>query len=171
MNNELKKCYDDLISQQRALRKEFQEKAKSLFSQTFEEFFKVNPGINAVIWTQYTPFFNDGDTCEFSIHSFAFTNATGDDLDEIRYEEYDGDNEEIWTSDNIKRTLNSDSKWAQEDKAKILAGPAIDVEFCEMVRDMIFSEEFEDVLFNLFGDHTKIIVTKDGIQELEFDHD
>lgn len=34
----------------------------------FAEAFRRNPLIKCMIWTQYTPYFNDGDPCEFSAH-------------------------------------------------------------------------------------------------------
>ena len=50
--NELKQKYDKLIADQRELQRKFQEQAQALFKETTTEFFSLNPGINAVIWTQ-----------------------------------------------------------------------------------------------------------------------
>lgn len=35
----------------------------------FAEKFKANPSVKCMIWTQYTPYFNDGEPCTFSVHS------------------------------------------------------------------------------------------------------
>lgn len=37
----------------------------------FKEYFDKNPGIYGIMWAQYTPYFNDGDPCVFSIGSIA----------------------------------------------------------------------------------------------------
>jgi hypothetical protein len=43
--------------------------------------FEKYPKLNAVAWPQYTPYFNDGDKCEFQVHEPQI--AWGDD--EIQY--------------------------------------------------------------------------------------
>jgi hypothetical protein len=171
MTTELRETYTALIVEQRKLQTEFQEKAKNLFKTTFDEFFKLNPGINAVIWTQYSPYFNDGDSCEFSVNQPTFTNATGDDLDDIGYDQYDGENESVWATDNLEYTLDVSKEWLAEDRTKILNGPAIDIDSCDLLSEMLTSDEFENVLEVMFGNHTKIVATRDGFDELEYEHD
>ena len=39
--------------------------ALELFS---KDFFKLVPLVKRIEWTQYTPYFNDGDSCEFSVN-------------------------------------------------------------------------------------------------------
>ena len=65
----LQQKFDELVEKQRALQKEFQTTAQALFKETTKEFFDQNPLVNAIVWTQYTPYFNDGDTCEFHVRS------------------------------------------------------------------------------------------------------
>ena len=45
------------------LKQQFQTEAQVIFKDVFKNFFDKNPAITAVIWNQYTPYFNDGDTC------------------------------------------------------------------------------------------------------------
>lgn len=52
----LKTIHDELKSEAR----------KSIVSIT-GEFFRRNPDVHAIRWTQYTPYFNDGEACSFSI--------------------------------------------------------------------------------------------------------
>jgi hypothetical protein len=39
---------------------------KEWFNARFKEFFEEYPGVYSVSWQQYTPYFCDGDACEFS---------------------------------------------------------------------------------------------------------
>lgn len=82
--SKLQERFDQLLNEQRELQKKFQESAQTLFKETTKEFFDKNPGITGVVWTQYTPYFNDGDTCEFSVHEATFTNAPVDELENVR---------------------------------------------------------------------------------------
>jgi hypothetical protein len=171
--SELQKKYNKLIADQRELQRQFQEQAQALFKETTTEFFNLNPGINAVKWEQMVPYFNDGDECVFSVHTPTFTNATGEDLESVMfYGEYDGDNDDIWAVDNMKYVLNSGRDYYESDKRKILAGPAVDVESCDLFSSMIQSSEFEPVLQQMFGSHARVTITRDGIDAEEyFNHD
>lgn len=170
--SELQQKYEKLIAEQRELQRQFQEQAQALFKETTTEFFNLNPGINAVVWTQYTQYWNDGETCEFSVHEPTFTNATGDDLHDVSgWGEYEGDNDSIWATSNINTTLTSGRDYYEEDRKKILAGPAIDVTSCGLFSSMIQSSEFENVMRAMFDDHAKVIATRDGFDVQEYDHD
>lgn len=35
----------------------------------FAEQFKANPTVKCMLWTQYTPYFNDGDPCTFGVNN------------------------------------------------------------------------------------------------------
>ena len=97
---ELQNKFNHLILVQRELAKKFQETAQGLFKETTKEFFEKNPGIKAIVWAQFTPYFNDGDTCEFGVNDPTFTNAEGEDLYEVSaYGEYEGETENVWACD------------------------------------------------------------------------
>lgn len=169
--NELKQKYDKLIADQRELQRKFQEQAQALFKETTTEFFSLNPGINAVIWTQYTPYWNDGETCEFSVGAPSFTNAARDDFNDLSCYEYDGDNDAIWVVDDLRFVLTSGRDYCESDKQKILAGPPVDIKSCGLFSSMIQSPEFEDVMKAMFGDHSIVIATRDGFDVEEYDHE
>jgi hypothetical protein len=46
--------------------------AKPLVESATQQLFEVCPEIESVYWTQYTPYFNDGDSCYFSVHELHF---------------------------------------------------------------------------------------------------
>ena len=68
----------------------FDEKRKELTAQLKKDFpallaplFEKYPGVKNVRWTQYTPYFNDGDPCEFSTNAgYAELNYDGNEDDD-----------------------------------------------------------------------------------------
>ncbi len=67
-----KKEYEALLS-------EMGEKA---LKDEFKKFFDANPTVDALRWTQYTPYFNDGDPCTFRMGDWTYRNAGDEDGDE-----------------------------------------------------------------------------------------
>lgn len=168
----LQEKFNQLITEQEALRKKFQETAQALFKETTKEFFDLNPGVKCVVWTQYTPYFNDGDTCEFGVNNPTFSNAEGSDVYNVTgWGEYDGETEGVWATDNISYVMNSDRDYYKETCDLILAGEKVDVDSCSNFSDMVLSNPMEDVMYAMFGDHVKIIATREGFDVEEYEHD
>ena len=69
---------------------------KEAFLEAYNEVFKKYPNIESFSWTQYTPYFNDGDECTFSAQTeypqLTFTDGTEID---INYGEGDADAEVV----------------------------------------------------------------------------
>lgn len=132
----------ELKSKLEALRKEMSEQGKSALQQDFKEFFDANPKILAVRWKQYTPYFNDGDPCTFSVHepyiSLEGANEEGGDYDDGFYNDY---NDEV-----------SKAVWKPFDK---FWG-----EVC-----------VEEVFQTVFDDHVRVTASRDGFDVEEYDHD
>lgn len=171
MNNELQTEFDKMLNDQRELQKQFQVRAQELFKNITKEFFDKNPGITGVVWTQYTPYFNDGDTCEFSVNDCTFTNAPLDELDDIRWGEYEGETEGVWATENVAHALTSESEYYKDMKELMLSGGDIDPESCKLFSKAICSFEMESVMLAMFGDHAKIIATRNGFDVDEYSHD
>lgn len=106
-------------------------------------------GVEAVRWDQYTPYFNDGDACEFSIHDIQVKLAGDDESGD-----YEDGFQDSWTltyyAEKENRTLPAGLKEA-------LKGwkPA----------------HFEDVAKTNFGDHARVIATKAGFDVEYKDHE
>lgn len=161
--NELQNKFDELLEKQRAIKAEFQQTAQQLFKETTKVFFVENPAVKAIVWNQYTPYFNDGDTCEFSVHEPCFTNAEGDDLDDISWGEYNGDREGIWASE----SWGINNSQAQADDAYI----GVNAQSCYNFSNIITSAEMQDVMLHMFGDHVRVVVTAEGFDVSSCDHD
>lgn len=167
--SKLQEKFDKLLDEQEELRRKFQATAQELFKETTKEFFDSNPAITAVVWTQYTPYFNDGDTCEFGVNSPTFTNAP--DPENVNWGSYDGDEEGVFAVENISYVMNSDRDYYKNEQEAIKKAGVIDVDSCEAFQRMICSSAMEDVMQAMFGNHVKVIATRDGFDIQDYDHD
>lgn len=77
-----------LVTEFNRYQEEFQKKAQDMLKVAFTEFFEQNPNIAALRWNQYTPYFNDGDECIFSVHELSYQVASEED-DEFHEAWYD----------------------------------------------------------------------------------
>lgn len=168
----LQSRFDALIEEQRALKAKFQTEAQAMFKETMKEFFDKNPGITALKWTQYTPYFNDGDACVFSVNDVTFTNASADELENVTaWGEYEGEDESVWVAQNVAYVLNSGSKYYVNEAARIRAAGGVDEDSCELINKMISSNEMEEIMQEMFGDHVQVTATRDGFEVTDYEHD
>jgi hypothetical protein len=167
--SDLQSAFDKLLEEQRALTEKFQATAQELFKETTKEFFDKNPSVTAVIWNQYTPYFNDGYTCEFSVQEPYFTNTNTDQFEDItRWGEYEGEDEGVWSeSDWI---FTGDGDYVKERRAKMdLTG--VDSTSIKKFSSLLQSSDMEDVMEAMFGDHVRVVATRNGFDIEDCDHD
>ena len=138
-------------------KKEASEKFKIAFEAFFKDFLKLVPSVKSVSWSQYTPYFNDGDSCTFGVNEPTFYNFIVDE----DYNEDDEDDEK----DKNQWALDS---WQLGDYVKFgISEP--ESKLMEFLSATI--QENEIFMKEIFGDHIKIILTSNGIEEVEYDHD
>lgn len=162
-----------------ALKKTHIETSKKVFHGAVEAFFKMYPEVEALQWSQYTPYFNDGDSCEFSVN----------DLNVLTSEEVEGlengeiDRHELYENNPFEKPSDyvyrnaKDEYYANQIKtwddrvAKI--GEDRIKELDEGVKKFkkIFGSISDDTMLSLFGDHVQITVTRKGIDVDEYDHE
>jgi len=76
----------ELRQKREELRKQILEQAKSAFNEEAKGLFAQFPDMESFSWSQYTPYWNDGDECVFSAHSDYPTITTQDgEFDEDSY--------------------------------------------------------------------------------------
>jgi len=156
-----------VIEKIKAELKSFEEKKTAFlaelqkeFPTMFKELFEKSKRITSIGWTQYTPYFNDGDTCEFSINV--------DDL----YVNGEYEDEIEWLDWRMKYILAGDGdtdKYKEQLKDKELDYEEYKV-LCEFksVLQSIPEEFYKD----LFGDHVQVTIKSDGtINKEEYEHD
>lgn len=150
MNQELEARYSELQKELQEVTQKFQKESQDILKKSFVEFFNNNEEVKSILWVQYTPYWNDGEECVFRVGDVYFSNASEqDDLDQLSpWGEYEGDNEDIW--ERCAYDLNKDAQWLD----KFLSG-----------------SDMKEVMKSTFGDHVKIIATKEGFDVQEYDHD
>ena len=89
--NNIDKMMEEFQEFQNKMRLEMQER----FNVLFKNFFEAFPMIKTVHWTHYTPYFNDGEECTFTIGEIYFTVTLYNDLEDYNGEDDDG-NIDTW---------------------------------------------------------------------------
>jgi len=155
----------ELIAAHAAAKAEFKAKAEAAFKVAVKQLFEAVPDLTMIRWTQYTPYFNDGEECTFRMNEPVFTNANEDDRDNFTsYGEYDGDIEDastegLWMFGS--NVYSSDPKPRDPKVVKLL----------DEFDDMLQTPEFEELARDMFDDHVTVTVTRNGIDVEEYDHD
>ena len=221
---EMKSLVEGLNETRKKLLKEIQSQARPLVEGLAKNLFETCPEIKQVHWTQYTPYFNDGEACTFSVNDICFvlqTKYTDPDLDED--ENWDEnwsvyDSSILYTEEDLeyykKRLVEAEKyeadpqAWRDEYRSNYIrdygrepcdlqhAKPYPDVtraklqirnieNFLELMpaeRAKIVRETFDeflkyvsmiddDIMLELFDDHSIVVITRNGISVDEYDHD
>lgn len=173
------------------IKKNYMESLQKDFHIVIKSFFEDCPLIQAVVWSQYTPYFNDGDECVFDVNvpSFITKNFDIDDLRSSPYEYEDEDEYgclnvplyvENWDDDvaKYKAELSKPtvSEWAKGYYPKHIAEleqmkldyPDYDVKIKAFAN--ILSNN-KDILKEIYGDHVCVYVTPNEVIIEEYSHD
>jgi hypothetical protein len=190
--------YNELKAKIAEAKKQMEETAKTAFNDMAKEFFAANPTVLAFGWTQYTPYWNDGDVCTFRAQTDYPTVTMLVDGQALSYDENmgeirDTDGDEIRTAENWKRifegmrgakvsSMNVEGKTVtlspegtvMIDGVRVKTSSEYSKEFStagEAVSEFLGNFEDED-LETMFGDHIQIMVARDGtIETEEYQHD
>lgn len=132
--------------------------------------------VDAISWTQYTPYFNDGDTCEFSAH----VDNLSVHYDGEKYNEYETFDYGIIKDENdlknhkIIKELRGYGKDVNIGEEGYILNEDLDINditvSCEIKK--VLSDIPEEFLKDLFGDHVEVKINKDGsIDVSEYEHE
>lgn len=141
------------LEELKALKKQYQDALSSFGKEAlagiFKPLFDEHPTLTAIRWTQYTPFFNDGETCTFGVNDFYYKvgPATGDSDDED-----DGDS-----------GFQYYSPYSTDPDAVKQAAMKAGHEVARTIPD--------DLMQVVFGDHVKVTATRDGFEVEEYEHE
>lgn len=165
-----------LLEKMNALR----EEAKVAIKEEFKNFFAKHPQVESIVWTQYAPYFNDGDACVFRVHEFSFKGTlgevkTGSSSEENEDEDDDWDDDE---EDDLRSRINEavGYEWSDE-KREYVHGTIrpLTPEEESFINDADELEELCHELQNemkiLFGADAQITATRDGFEADDYQHD
>lgn len=146
---------NQLIAEYKEARAAFEARAKAAFNVAVQEFFKNNPEVKCISWTQYSPFFNDGEECVFSVHEPQFANFIPD-ADSCGY----------------SLEAEEEGQWVYGDRwDRSGDGVPDSIPEADAIASFIQSSEVEDLMQDMFGNHVRVIVTAEGIETTDYDHD
>jgi hypothetical protein len=132
---------EKIREQQRALAL---KEIKPALQAAFNDVKKFIPEAIALKWHQYTPYFNDGEECTFSLHGVYI---------KLEGSEKEGDNEDGWCdSYSLPDNLTPKQKEVFE-------------EFDSNLNDI------EELLQVALGDHVEVILTSKGIEAESYEHE
>lgn len=171
----------ELVKQVQKLEEKMKKDGQDALHSAFKEFFESNPEAKAIVWTQYTPWFNDGDACTFSVHEMELKlHELPDGIDEDEAElitETDygyGDGCAANSLGSLDDTAEN-RKWLKERKSEenhlrplTESEKKLCVDFDELYSSC---NEIDEVMRMTFGDHVKVVATKDGFDIDEYEHD
>jgi hypothetical protein len=181
---------DSLIKQVEDAKKLMQETGASALKEVFQDFFDAHPEVRSVVWTQCTPYFNDGDPCVFGLSELELrakrdvvaSDAYGVYLAEsARYDDdaaSDDDNGYGSFADALRSV--ADAKENRGSKARgwnkntlrdlTLAEQLLLSDFDE-IRSAFNSETVSDICEAVFGDHVRVVAKPDGFETFSYEHD
>ena len=137
--------WDELIEKVRGLNDErvalIKREGQQAIAAAFKEVFDAYPELESVSWTQYTPYFNDGDACTFAVHDFDSAVVDGEEVEEPYYADKDSP---------LKPGL---------------------VKALSKLNNSIGASAMSDTMELIFGDHAKVTATRNGFEVDEYSHD
>jgi hypothetical protein len=164
--------FKELKKRQKELQTQIQKEGQANLKEVFEEFLTKNPIIKGIAWTQYTPYFNDGEECVFSVNDPVFL-----------LQEYDHD-EDVYEHEEPPRGFNNGNIPGDWELGKYKENPndgyyKNKVEFYQANKKaMDNAQRFykkiwgsDDIFETIFGDHVTVVFENGEFDVQEYGHD
>lgn len=162
MNNEKFAVLREKQEEIKKLKEEMLEASNKIFTDLTKTIFEENPKVKSFGWNQYTPYFNDGETCTFSANTdYIYINGVSVDesdwISETKITNYGTWNREKREYEGRKEVPN------------LNYDPEL-VKSSDEIREFLSNFD-EDFFMSQFGDHAEITVTVDGVSVDEYEHE
>lgn len=163
----------DLVAQIKAVNERAKARGRDLLGKAFAAFFDRCPEVRAVVWTQYAPYFNDGDPCVFNVHEPEIVPyadkvepAIAEEVASSRSEYSDNDE-----GDDIAYCHGEGSMlpWSP-DRDEHDSQKRVRAAYKELLA-LAFTDACESIMQSTFGDDCKVVATRDGFAVGEYSHD
>jgi len=139
---ETPESYDSARKSLEATKAKMKEAASNFFNEQAKSVFAAHPNLEAIRVAAYTPYFNDGDTCEYGINDGYIKFAGWENAGE-------GGFDYIYSRGEYPDGVKEAEKAASE----------------------LIKSVTEDDFKTLFGDHVQVTITRDGVETEEYKHD
>jgi Zn-finger protein len=145
MTNEVHLTFDDQIKKIEKIIEDARNEAKAAFVAELRRLMTLYPEIKCAVWNQYTPSFNDGDPCYFTVGDFYI--STSEEVDSNGEIDTEDDDHEVWSSYNLPPRFKE----------------------YQPVMDFMNSGVGADILEDVFGSDVQVRVTVSGVQVEDYD--
>jgi hypothetical protein len=136
-------------------KKAIKDQAKDLFKELTADLFSGNPSLVNFSWSQYTPYWCDGDVCEFGANTDSPTVRVKFDGQIVRYSDYET---VIVDEDDVEFEVEA-GKYEKECER-----------ICKAVSKIL--GQFDDEDFEMmFGDHVEVTVSPKKVTTDSYDHE
>lgn len=135
--------------------------ATDLVSFMLKEALTDLPIIKTIMWAQYTPYFNDGDVCRFTVCDVYFVL---EECEEFDYEVAETKGFSCWGRELDISEFNKNFQ-----KEVALGLTYEDYTTAKAITKTIHSAE--NYLEEIFGEHVSVVVNSKGINIQDYDHD
>ena len=144
------------------LKKEMLEASNKIFTDLTKTIFEDHPKVKSFGWNQFTPYFNDGETCEFSANT-DYIHINGEPVDESDWiNETKITNYGTWNRE--KRVYEGRTEVPNLDYDPELSAAS------DEIREFLSNFD-NDFFLSQFGDHAEITITSEGVSVDEYEHD
>ena len=137
----------------------------------------TDPNVKTFGWQQYTPYFNDGDVCEFRVGELWIL-TVDDSEDEEDFDRYSYEVSDTHPTLGPKKWIMGVRVPAANGYGYTYTPSSYEPKEAKYPTTYLLAESLskalehaEVTLLEWFGDHVEIRVTKDGIQVDEYEHD
>lgn len=148
---------DQIVAQINESKERLKVASQEAFKRGFKAVFEDYPFLGEVAWAQYTPYFNDGEPCEFGVNEVVLAEL-GEETDGY-FEDGEGfyskSRDEVYRDGEFKKNDAYDRRYAD----------------CRRVAASLVNAIPSDVMRDMFGDHVAVRVTREGVDVVEYDHE
>ena len=150
------------------LKEQYTSTVKEGISDAIVGFLAENEEIRAIQWTQYTPYFNDGDPCVFSVTDSAFFFKAPLDTEDL-LSDLDSWDEGFYEYSDFEQDYNLKELHHFGVNIPLSRLKEIQLSFGLLVDFLIKIDDY--AYLSLFGDHAQITATKDEFTVAEYKHE
>jgi hypothetical protein len=180
--DELKTKISEANERIKELKKQVQKELQAEFNGALTELFDAYPFVTSLSFTAYTPYFNDGDTCKYEVHhNYCQFNGYDEDRDD---DDQEGGSvnvlklagETIYVEEPNPDYDPSKGGWGtRSSKTHWVKKPNPD--FNPLYKEAV--DAFRSALaivdndnwMDMVGDHVRVMITREGIETDEYNHD
>jgi hypothetical protein len=158
MNSKLNELHDKISALSQQIKEQFNDALKEASNELFDKY----PKLKSFNWVQYTPYSNDGETCEFSIH-----NDPGYVYGEFECRHYDSAIKAEWNSKQMAYGPSSLDEEAQSEFGSIAEAEELESALSSFISTL---NPFETHVRSVIGEGL-VTVSREGIEVEDYDHD